>query len=188
MLCNTAHSTLALCVHIVSRRHSNVTRITAGTVSWIRNLRMVRVIKLCLHRSQLPLSKLSFLDATTRFRSPSCKSMLNLRSASMMSSHKSLRKATRQLKLISANSKVLLSLFLTAQNVTDETLLNCWYPFPPFPDIDDPGFPKDDDNLKQVMDFEQTWFSKFHDAIAFDSVQSLMEHMANVRIGCIPGR
>ena len=84
---------------------------------------------------------------------------------SMMGSHKSLWKATRLLKPISANSKVLFGLFLAAQNITDETLLNCRYPAPPFLDVDDLGFPKDDDELTQVMDFEQTWFSKFHDAI-----------------------
>ena len=106
---------------------------------------------------------------------------------SMQSSHKGLWKITRLLNLISANSKILLGLFLRAQNITEPTLLECRYPDPPFPDIQDSGFPKDDDDLQKVMDFEAEWFSKFHDAIAFDSVQSLMEDMANVRIGCIPG-
>lgn len=106
---------------------------------------------------------------------------------SMQSSHKGLWKVTRLLNLISANSKILLGLFLRAQNITEPTLLECRYPDPPFPDIQDSGFPKDDDDLQKVMDFEAEWFSKFHDAIAFDSVQSLMEDMANVRIGCIPG-
>ena len=91
------------------------------------------------------------------------------------------------LKLISANSKVLLGLFLTARNVTDEMLLECQYPPPLFLNINDPMFLKDNDELTQVMDFKQTWFSKFHAAIAFDSVQSLMEDMVNVRISCTPG-
>ena len=103
---------------------------------------------------------------------------------SMQSSHKGLWKVTRLLNPISANSKILLGLFLRAQNITEPTLLECRYPDPPFPDIQDSGFPKDDDDLQKVMDFEAEWLSKFHDAIAFDSVQSLMEDMANVRIGC----
>ena len=90
---------------------------------------------------------------------------------SMMSSHKCLWKVTRLLNLISANLKVLLSLFLRAQNIMEETLLECRYPDPPFPDIQDSGFPKDDDDLQKVMDFEQEWFSKFHDAITFDWVR-----------------
>ena len=106
---------------------------------------------------------------------------------SMQSLHKGLWKVTHLLNLILANSKILLGLFLRAQNIMEPMLLECQYPDPLFPDIQDSGFLKDDDDLQKVMDFKAEWFSKFHDAITFDSVQSLTEDMANVRIGCPPG-
>ena len=45
------------------------------------------------------------------------------------------------------------SLILAAQNIMDETLLDCQYSHPPFPDIDreDPAFLKDDDKLTKVV-------------------------------------
>ena len=76
----------------------------------------------------------------------------------MMHSHRGLRRLTRLLELIPANSKVLSGLFLEAQNVTDVTLLEVRYPAsPPFPNIDAQDFPKD---------VEEEWFDKFHDVAA----------------------
>ena len=60
---------------------------------------------------------------------------------------------TRLVRLIPSNSKVLLGLFLAAQNVTDETLLECRYPpSPPLPDIDSLEFPKDEKDLTRSHD------------------------------------
>ena len=113
----------------------------------------------------------------------------------MIISHKALHRVTRLLRLIPVNSQLLLRMFLSAQGVTDANLLECKYASTytkggstfPFPDFDVTEFPKSEEDLCTVMTFEESWFSKFHDAIASESVQALLEAMANVKIPHRPG-
>ena len=112
----------------------------------------------------------------------------------MIISHKALHRVTRLLRLIPVSSRMLLGMFLSAQGVTDANLLECRYASTytkggsthAFPDIDDTKFPKSEEDLSIVMNFEESWFNKFHDAIASESVQALLEAMASVRISHRP--
>ena len=75
-------------------------------------------------------------------------------------------------------------MFLVAQGVTDANLPKCKYTFP---SIEDAEFPKSKEDPCTAMTFEESWFSKFHDAIASESVQALLEAMTNIKIPHRPG-
>ena len=48
------------------------------------------------------------------------------------------------------------------------------------PDIEAQDFPTTEEDLGIVVAIEEDWFKKFHNAIASDSVQQLLEAMASV--------
>ena len=102
---------------------------------------------------------------------------------------------TRLLKLIPINSCHLFSMFLNSQGVKDVNLIRCEY-LPTyekggksflFPDIEADDFPRTEEDLGIIMTYQEKWFNEFHDAIASDSVQMLLEAMCNVQIPCTPG-
>ena len=70
-------------------------------------------------------------------------------------SDEGLWKLTRPLKLILQNTRVLLSLFLKAQNIAGKTLLEC--PYPPFLGIKAQDFPKEEKDCAGFAAQQQEW-------------------------------
>ena len=108
----------------------------------------------------------------------------------MIVSHKALHKVTRLLKLIPINTCPLLNMFLNPQSGKDANIVECQYPRTyekggqslPFPDVEADDFSEVRRGSRyRVMAYEEKWYREFHDAIASDSAQTLMEAMSSVR-------